>query len=60
MGDVSRGTISTQFYPSGAADATVIHLMDASGDVYTLAINPYSGRTAIAVGDIKYNAVTFR
>ncbi len=52
MGDFRRGTISTQFYPSGAADATVIHLVDDAGEVLTLAINPYSGRTAIARGDI--------
>lgn len=56
VGDLRRGTISTQFYPSGAADATVIHLVDDRGSILTLAIDPYSGRTAIAGGDLSPSA----
>ena len=51
VGSVERGIVSTQFYPSGAVDATVIHLMDESGEVFTLAIDPFSGHVSILRGD---------
>jgi prepilin-type N-terminal cleavage/methylation domain-containing protein len=51
-GSFQRGTISCQFYPSGSADAAMIHLADASGNVFTMGINPFSGRVAIISGDV--------
>lgn len=51
-GDFRRGTISAQFYPSGSADASVIHLADTDGKVVTLSINPFSGRVSIVEGDL--------
>ena len=56
-GDFRRGTISAQFYPSGIADAVVIHLTDSAGSVMTLAINPFNGHTAIARGDLSRQAM---
>ncbi|MGH7836468.1 MAG: pilus assembly FimT family protein [Candidatus Binataceae bacterium] len=56
-GAFRRGTISSQFYPSGVADGVVVHLADSRGDVMTLAINPFSGRTAIARGDLSREAM---
>jgi prepilin-type N-terminal cleavage/methylation domain-containing protein len=57
IGDLRRGTISTQFYPGGTADAALIHLADDGGGVFTLAVNPYNGRTAIARGDLSREAM---
>jgi prepilin-type N-terminal cleavage/methylation domain-containing protein len=59
-GSFRRGTISSQFYPSGVADRVVIHLTDSSGDVMTLSINPFDGRTAIAAGDLSREAMAAR
>jgi general secretion pathway protein H len=56
-GDFRRGKISAQFYPSGIADAVLIHLADSAGSVMTLAINPFNGRTAIARGDLSLKAM---
>ncbi|HLW71224.1 MAG TPA: prepilin-type N-terminal cleavage/methylation domain-containing protein [Candidatus Binataceae bacterium] len=56
-GAFRRGAISSQFYPSGIADGVVIHLSDSNGDVMTLSINPFSGRTAIARGDLSRQAM---
>jgi prepilin-type N-terminal cleavage/methylation domain-containing protein len=50
-GAFRKGTISSQFYPSGSADAAVIHLIDRNGEVFTLVINPFNGRTAVMKGD---------
>ncbi len=52
VGAVNRGQVSTQFYPSGYVDATVVHLTDANGEVFTLAIDPFTGRVSIANGDM--------
>lgn len=56
-GGFRRGTISAQFYPSGVADAALIHLADQQGAVMTLAINPFNGRAAIAPGDLTREAM---
>ena len=47
-----RGTISCQFYPTGYVDATVVHMTDARGVVYTLTISPTSGQVAITNKDL--------
>jgi general secretion pathway protein H len=51
-GSFRRGVISCQFYPSGAVDAAVIHLVDDHGTVFTLSINPFSGQVSIVRGDL--------
>jgi hypothetical protein len=56
MGAFRRGTVSTQYYPGGTADAAVIHLADDAGAVITVAINPYNGRAAMAPGDLSREA----
>ena len=57
IGDLRRGTISSQYYPGGTADAALIHLADNAGGIITLAINPYNGRAAIARGDLSREAM---
>src|SRR6266446_1692309 len=51
-GTLRRGTISCQFYPTGYVDATVVHMTDARGVVYTLSISPTSGQVAITNKDL--------
>lgn len=51
LGTFTRGTVSGHFYPTGWADAAVIHLVDSRGAVFTLGINPLTGRVSIAAGD---------
>jgi prepilin-type N-terminal cleavage/methylation domain-containing protein len=46
------GIAGCQFYPSGMADAAVIHLFDRKGDVMTLGIDPFNGAVAIISGDL--------
>ena len=48
VGSLKKGSISCQFYPTGYVDATVVHLTDARGVVYTLSISPTSGQVAVA------------
>jgi general secretion pathway protein H len=55
IGTVSRGTISCNFYPEGYVDATVVHLIDPGGTVFTLTFQPLTGRVKIARGDIAPN-----
>lgn len=50
-GAQSRGTISCHFYPEGYVDATIIHLTDEWGDVFTLSLDPLTGRVAIGRGE---------
>ena len=50
QGTVGRGLISCMFYPEGYADAAIIHLGDEWGNIFTLAIDPLTGRVAIARG----------
>jgi general secretion pathway protein H len=52
-----RGRASCQFYPSGMADATVIHLLDRNGAVMTVGINAFSGAVAIRAGDLTPDAL---
>lgn len=53
IGTVHQGTISAQFYPGGYVDATLIHLADSKGEVFTLAIDPFSGHVSILAGDLR-------
>jgi prepilin-type N-terminal cleavage/methylation domain-containing protein len=55
-GLVTRGIAVTQFYPGGYVDATVIHLTDDSGEVFTVGIEPGSGHVAITRGDVRTTA----
>jgi prepilin-type N-terminal cleavage/methylation domain-containing protein len=52
VGTTNEGQAFCQFYPEGYVDATVVHLMDASGNVMTLALNPLTGEVQIAAGDV--------
>lgn len=52
IGTANSGQAFCQFYPEGYVDATVVHLMDASGNVMTLALNPLTGQVEIAAGDV--------
>jgi prepilin-type N-terminal cleavage/methylation domain-containing protein len=52
IGTINRGVVSTNFYPEGYVDATVVHLEDASGDVMTLEFSPLTGQVAIISGDV--------
>ena len=51
-GTVTRGTVSCNFYPEGYVDATVVHLVDPAGTVFTLSFQPLTGRVSIARGDL--------
>lgn len=51
-GTVNRGTVSCNFYPEGYVDATVVHLIDPAGTVFTLSFQPLTGRVMIARGDL--------
>ncbi len=51
IGTLSRGTISCQFYPEGFVDATVVHMADVWGGLFTLSFDPLTGRVAIMRGD---------
>jgi general secretion pathway protein H len=57
-GAFRRGVVSSQFYPGGSVDATVIHLADEHRTVFTLSINPFSGRVAIMRGDLSPDAMS--
>jgi hypothetical protein len=52
VGTYTRGTVACQFYPGGYVDATLIHLVDTSGDVMTLGLEPFTGQVLIAGGDL--------
>ncbi|HKV56616.1 MAG TPA: prepilin-type N-terminal cleavage/methylation domain-containing protein [Candidatus Binataceae bacterium] len=52
-----RGIPSCQFYPSGLADAAVIHLMDRRGEVMTIGIDPFNGAVAVVPGDLSPDAL---
>ncbi len=51
-GTVTRGTAICTFYPEGYVDATVIHLIDTAGTVFTLSFQPLTGRVSITRGDL--------
>jgi prepilin-type N-terminal cleavage/methylation domain-containing protein len=52
VGTYTRGHVACQFYPAGYVDATVIHLVDASGNVLTLEFTPLTGQVVIGNGDL--------
>ncbi len=52
LGTFRRGAVSAQFYPGGYVDATLIHLADSKGEIFTLVIDPFSGHVAILRGDV--------
>ncbi len=52
VGTLTRGHIACQFYPEGYVDATVVHLVDASGGVMTLEFIPLTGQVLIGNGDL--------
>ncbi|MGH8011658.1 MAG: pilus assembly FimT family protein [Candidatus Binataceae bacterium] len=52
LGTFKRGMVPCQFYPSGYADGAVIHMADEHGQVYTLNINPLTGRVSAMRGYI--------
>ena len=52
LGTFNTGTVATQFYPEGFVDATLIHMVDLSGHVMTLAFNPVTGRVIVREGDL--------
>jgi prepilin-type N-terminal cleavage/methylation domain-containing protein len=58
IGTVSRGVVSTNFYPEGYVDATVVHLDDVSGDVMTLEFSPLTGQVAIISGDVMPSGIS--
>jgi prepilin-type N-terminal cleavage/methylation domain-containing protein len=60
LGTFSAGTVATQFYPEGYVDATLIHMIDLSGHVMTLALNPVTGRVIVADGDLSMAQVLTR
>jgi prepilin-type N-terminal cleavage/methylation domain-containing protein len=60
LGTFSAGTVATQFYPEGYVDATLIHMIDLSGHVMTLAFNPVTGRVSVAEGDLSMEQVLTR
>ena len=60
LGTFSAGTVATQFYPEGYVDATLIHMIDLSGHVITLAFNPVTGRVIVAEGDLSMAQVLTR
>jgi len=47
LGRVSEGKRFIAFYPNGYVDASAIHLEDTRGQIYSLIINPLTGRTTI-------------
>jgi prepilin-type N-terminal cleavage/methylation domain-containing protein len=55
-GVMTKGIAVTQFYPGGYVDATVIHLIDDRGEVFTLGIAPDSGQVMISQGDVRTTA----
>jgi prepilin-type N-terminal cleavage/methylation domain-containing protein len=51
-GTVTKGTVSCDFYPEGYVDATVVHMLDQGGTIFTLSFQPLTGRVKIAAGDL--------
>jgi general secretion pathway protein H len=55
-GQLAKGAINTEYYPEGWVDATVVHLVNDYGQVFTLKFNPLTGRTMIRRGDVPLKA----
>ena len=57
QGKVTEGEAYTQFFPVGLAEKTVIHLADRGKRVFTLEINPLTGRVKVYEGYIEVKEV---
>lgn len=57
MGKVSGGETFTTFYPNGYADASAIHLEGTRGRIYSIIVNPLTGRTAIYDQHVEQRAI---
>jgi general secretion pathway protein H len=57
QGKVTEGEAFTQFYPAGLVEKTVIHLTDQDQRVFTLDINPLTGRVKVYEGYIEVEEV---
>ena len=55
-GQLAKGVINTNYYPEGWVDATVVHLVNDYGQVFTLKFNPLTGRAMIRRGDVPLKA----
>ena len=51
LGSFTSGHPSCLFYPSGWADAAVVHLISRQGAIFTLIVNPLTGQVSIVSGD---------
>jgi len=56
-GKIVEGLATTQFYPTGEIDPTVLHLGNGEED-YTLYVEPFMGRVSVTPGyyDVDYSA----
>jgi prepilin-type N-terminal cleavage/methylation domain-containing protein len=52
VGALDSGVISSTFYPQGYVDMTVIHIQDEAGHVFTIKLDPITGRPIVRKGDI--------
>jgi general secretion pathway protein H len=50
-GSFSSGKPSCLFYPSGWADAAVVHMINRNGAIFTLVVDPLTGQVSILPGD---------
>jgi len=57
QGKVTEGEAFTQFSPAGLVGKTVIHLTDQDQQVFTLTINPLTGRVKVYEGYIEIKEV---
>lgn len=57
QGKVTEGEAYTQFFPVGLAEKTVIHLADRGKRVFTLEINPLTGRVKVYEGYVEIKEV---
>jgi general secretion pathway protein H len=53
QGKVTEGEAFTYFFPLGLVEKTVIHLTDRDGRVFTLDLNPITGRVKLHEGYIE-------
>jgi general secretion pathway protein H len=60
QGKVTEGEAFTQFFPAGLVEKTVIHLTDQDQHVFTLDINPLSGRVKVYEGYIEVKEAPHR
>lgn len=60
QGKVTEGEAFTQFFPAGLVEKTMIHLTDQDQHVFTLDINPLTGRVKVYDGYIEVKEVAHR